>query len=89
MELSPEETEALKSFGRARLNRGTAEFFALRKADDYAFPESNRVPGLSPATLRRLLDAGLVEVGVHGQGGDFVTLTTAGAKLADELLAGE
>jgi hypothetical protein len=89
MALSPEETEALKSFGRSRLNRGTAEFFALRKADDYAFPESNRVPGLSPEVLRRLIDAGLVEVGVHGQGGDFVTLTVEGAKLADELLAGE
>jgi hypothetical protein len=89
MELSPEETEALKSFGRSRLNRGTAEFFALRKADEYAFPETGRVPGLSPDTLRRLIEAGLVEVGVQGQGGDFVTLTTAGAELADELLGDE
>jgi hypothetical protein len=89
MELSPEEKEALKSFGRARLDRGTAEFFALRKADDYAFPESGRVPGLSPEILRRLLDAGLVEVGVRGEGGDVVTLTAAGARLADELLADE
>jgi hypothetical protein len=89
MELSREETEALKSFGRSRLDRGTAEFFALRKAEEYAFPESSRVPGLSPETLQRLLDAGLVEVGVRGMGGDFVTLTAAGARLADELLAGE
>lgn len=89
MELTPEETEALKSFGRSRLSRGTAEFFALKKADAYAFPETNRVPGLSPETLQRLLDAGLVEVGVRGQGGDFVTLTTAGAVMADRLLAEE
>jgi hypothetical protein len=87
--LSAEQAEALKSLGRYRLNRGTAEFFALKKADEYAFPESSRVPGLSPDTLRQLLDAGLVEVGVVGQGGDVVTLTSAGAALADQLLAAE
>jgi hypothetical protein len=33
MELSAEDSEALRSLGRYRLNRGTAEFFALKKAD--------------------------------------------------------
>jgi hypothetical protein len=89
MELSADESEALRSLGRYRLNRGTAEFFALKKADEYAFAESSRIPGLSPETLRRLLEEGLVEVGVVGQGGDVVTLTNAGAAMADTLLAGE
>jgi hypothetical protein len=89
MELSADESEALRSLGRYRLNRGTAEFFALKKADEYAFAERSRIPGLSPETLRRLLEEGLVEVGVVGQGGDVVTLTNAGAAMADTLLAGE
>ncbi|HEY4320892.1 MAG TPA: hypothetical protein VGM77_06870 [Gemmatimonadales bacterium] len=89
MNLAPDEIDALKSLGRYRLDRGTAEFFALRKEGAYSFPESKRVPGLSPDTLQRLVDAGLVQVEVAGQGGDLVTLTVAGAKLADELLVGE
>lgn len=89
MDLSPEDVDALKSLGRYRLNRGTAEFFALTKNGDYAFPEIDWVPGLSPETLRRLLDAGLVQVQVQGQGGDLVTLTTAGGEVVDRLLVDE
>jgi hypothetical protein len=89
MNLSPEDLAALKSLGRYRLDRGTAEYFALQKEGIYNFQESARVPGLSPETLKRLLDAGLVQVEFHGQGGDLVTLTTKGAEMADKLLAEE
>lgn len=89
MSLTPAENEALKSLGRYRLNRGTAEFFAVRKEGAYAFPESGRIPGLSPEILQRLVEAGLVQVEVHGHGGDLVTLTTRGAEVADALLAEE
>ncbi len=89
MDLSPDDVDALKSLGRNRLHRGTAEFFALRKDGAYAFSESKRVPGLSPEILQRLLEAGLVQVGVQGQGGDLVTLTATGAEMADRLLAEE
>ncbi len=87
MDLTPDDLAALKSLGRYRLNRGTAEFFALRKEGVYDFHESARVPGLSPDTLQRLLEAGLIQVEVQGQGGDLVTLTTKGADMADKLLA--
>lgn len=89
MGLSPEDQDALKSLGRYRLNRGTAEFFALKKQGTYNFDGDAPVPGLSPETLQRLLDAGLIEVQVQGQGGDLVTLTDAGAREVDQLLAGE
>ena len=89
MDLSPEDVDALKSLGRYRLNRGTAEFFALKKEGVYDFKGSQRVPGLSPETLQRLLDAGLIHVQVQGQGGDLVTLTREGAEMVDQLLAGE
>ena len=89
MDLSPEDVDALKSLGRYRLSRGTAEFFALRKEGDYDFKTSQRVPGLSPETLQRLLDAGLIQVQVQGQGGDLITLSRAGAEMVDELLADE
>ena len=88
MELSPEDIDALKSLGRYRLNRGTAEFFALKRGGNYDFT-SARVPGLSPVTLQRLIAAGLIEVQVRGDGGDLVTLTTAGETMVDEFLAGE
>ncbi len=86
---SPAEIEALKSLGRYRLNRGTAEFFAVRKDGAYAFPESGRIPGLSPEILQRLVELGLVQVEVHGHGGDLVTLTNSGAEMVDGLLGDE
>jgi hypothetical protein len=88
MELSPEDIDALKSLGRYRQHRGTAEFFALKKAGTYDF-SSPRVPGLSPMTLERLIAAGLIEVQVQGDGGDIVSLTTAGEAMVDEFLANE
>lgn len=88
MDLSPDDIDALKSLGRYRLNRGTAEFFALKKEGEYDF-KSARVPGLSPDTLKRLLDAGLIHVQAQGLGGDLVTLTREGAGMVDELLADE
>ena len=88
MDLSPEDVDALKSLGRYRLNRGTAEFFAVKKEGAYDF-KSARVPGLSPATLQRLLDAGLIQVQVQGHGGDLVTLTHAGEEMVDKLLVDE
>lgn len=88
MELSPEDVAALKSLGRYRQNRGTAEFFALKKEGEYDF-KSQRVPGLSPETLQRLLDAGLIHVQAQGLGGDLVTLTREGAEMVDRLLADE
>lgn len=89
MGLSPEDIDALKSLGRYRLNRGTAEFFALKKEGEYDFKSSARIPGLSPETLQRLLDAGLIHVEVAGQGGDLVTLTRQGAEMVDGLLKDE
>ena len=89
MDLSPEDVDALKSLGRYRENRGTAEFFAVKKAGEYDFKTSQRVPGLSPETLQRLLDAGLIHVQVEGLGGDLVTLTREGAVMVDKLLAEE
>lgn len=89
MELSPEDVDALKSLGRYRQNRGTAEFFAVKKEGAYDFKSSHRVPGLSPDTLQRLLDAGLIHVQVQGQGGDLVTLTPNGTEMVDQLLASE
>ncbi len=88
MELAPEDIDALKSLGRYRLNRGTAEFFALKRAGTYDF-SSVRVPGLSPVTLKRLIAAGLIQVQVQGDGGDLVTLTTAGEAMVDDFLADE
>jgi hypothetical protein len=88
MELAPEDIDALKSLGRYRLNRGTAEFFALKRDGNYDF-SSVRVPGLSPVTLERLINAGLIQVQVQGDGGDLVTLTTAGEAMVDEFLADE
>jgi hypothetical protein len=88
MALLPEDIEALKSVGRYRLNRGTAEFFAVKKEGSYDF-NSPRIPGLSPLTLQRLMDAGLIQVQVHGDGGDLVTLTTAGETMVDQFLAEE
>jgi hypothetical protein len=88
MELSSEDIDALKSLGRHRLNRGTAEFFAVKKAGEYDF-KSARVPGLSPETLKRLLTAGLIHVEAEGLGGDLVTLTREGAERVDELLKDE
>lgn len=88
MDLSPEDIDALKSLGRHRLNRGTAEFFAVKKAGEYDF-KSARVPGLSPETLKRLLAAGLIHVEAEGLGGDLVTLTREGAEKVDELLKDE
>jgi len=89
MDLSPDDVDALKSLGRYRLTRGTAEFFALKKEGTYDFTSNPRVPGLSPETLRRLLEAGLIQVEVQGQGGDLVTLTNAGATMVDQFLASE
>jgi hypothetical protein len=89
MDLSSEDIDALKSLGRYRLNRGTAEFFAVKKSGAYDFDASPMVPGLSPETLRRLLEAGLIEVQVQGHGGDLVTLTNAGVEQVDRLLADE
>ncbi len=88
MELAPEDIDALKSLGRYRLNRGTAEFFALKREGTYDF-SSARVPGLSPVTLGRLIAAGLIQVQVQGDGGDLVTLTTTGEAMVDEFLADE
>ena len=88
MELAPADIDALKSLGRYRLNRGTAEFFALKREGTYDF-SSVRVPGLSPVTLERLIAAGLIQVQVQGDGGDLVTLTTAGETMVDEFLADE
>ena len=89
MELSAADIDALKSLGRYRQNRGTAEFFALKKEGSYDFKSSHRVPGLSPDTLQRLLDAGLIQVQLQGQGGDLVTLTREGVERVDQLLADE
>jgi hypothetical protein len=89
MELSPEDLDALKSLGRYRQNRGTAEFFAVKKSGEYDFKSSQRVPGLKPETLQHLLAAGLIHVQMEGQGGDLVTLTREGAEMVDTLLAAE
>lgn len=89
MHLSPDDVEALKSLGRYRQHRGTAEFFAVKKAGTYDFESSPRVPGLAPTTLQRLLAAELVHVQVQGQGGDIVTLTDTGERMVDDLLAQE
>jgi hypothetical protein len=89
MDLSPDDMDALKSLGRYRLDRGTAEFFALKKEGVYDFKGTPRVPGLSPDTLQRLLDAGLIHVQVQGDGGDLVTLTNAGGEMVDRLLIDE
>lgn len=88
MELSPEDVDALKSLGRYRQDRGTAEFFAIKKEGEYDF-KSARVPGLSPETLKRLLTAGLIQIEAQGLGGDLVTLTREGAEKVDELLKDE
>jgi hypothetical protein len=89
MDLSPDDIEALKSIGRYRLNRGTAEFFAVKKDGNYDFANPGRIPGLSPAVLDRLIASDLVEVSVQGNGGDLVTLTHEGERVVDGFLADE